>query len=70
MGITDDDSQVPAVYTGSTIKYVCIDVANGYSQRFPNFVQLRNEYPDQFIAGNVVTADSNTGTFIKGSRHC
>ena len=70
MGITDDDfSKFRAVYTGSTIKYVCIDVANGYSERFLNFVQsVRNEYPDlTIIAGNVVTADQTQELLLRGA---
>ena len=44
---------------GAYIKYVCIDVANGYSQRFIEFVSMfRKMYPEVvIIAGNVVTAD-------------
>lgn len=40
MGITEDDAaKFRAVYTGAPcIKYVCIDVANGYSERFLNYV--------------------------------
>jgi GMP reductase len=41
------------------LKYVCIDVANGYSRKFVNFVEtVREHYPDLVImAGNVVTGD-------------
>lgn len=41
------------------LKYVCIDVANGYSRKFVNFVEkVRNENPELVIlAGNVVTGD-------------
>ena len=64
MGITDDDAaKFRAVYAGSdNVKYVCIDVANGYSERFLNYVaNVREEHPDvTIIAGNVVTAVSYT----------
>lgn len=62
MGITDTDLkkfyEVNAL-TDKGIKYVCIDVANGYSRRFVHFVeQVRQEFPDVVImAGNVVTPD-------------
>ena len=54
------------------IKFVCIDVANGYSERFTDFVrEFRALYPNiVIIAGNVVTADPNTGVNFKWSRHC
>lgn len=41
------------------LKYVCVDVANGYNRKFVAFVEkLREEYPDLVImAGNVVTGD-------------
>mgnify|MGYP003388928707 CR=1 FL=1 len=43
MGITDDDAtKFRAVYAGSNniIKYVCIDVANGYSERLTTLIVL------------------------------
>ena len=47
MGITEADASVRAVFAGTnSIKYVCIDVANGYSERFLNYVaSIREEYP-------------------------
>ncbi|MEM7330521.1 MAG: GMP reductase [Chloroflexota bacterium] len=38
---------------------ICIDVANGYSEHFVNFVKkVRDKYPDKIIwAGNVVTGE-------------
>ena len=43
----------------SFFKFICIDVANGYSEHFTNFVKsVRDKYPTKtLIAGNVVTAD-------------
>ena len=70
MGITDDDfAKFRAVYAGAHVKYVCVDVANGYSERFLNFVaQLRQEYPDvTIIAGNVVTADQTQELILRGA---
>ena len=70
MGITDDDfAKFRAVYAGAPVKYVCVDVANGYSERFLNFVaQLRQEYPDvTIIAGNVVTADQTQELILRGA---
>ena len=71
MGITDDDAaKFRAVYTGAPmIKYVCIDVANGYSERFLNYVaSVREEYPSiVIIAGNVVTADQTQELLLRGA---
>ena len=38
---------------------ICIDIANGYSEHFSDFVKnARKDFPDiNIIAGNVVTAD-------------
>jgi GMP reductase len=71
MGITDDDAaKFRAVYAGaSCIKYVCIDVANGYSERFLNYVaSVREQYPHiVIIAGNVVTADQTQELLLRGA---
>jgi len=71
MGITDEDAaKFRAVYAGTkNIKYVCIDVANGYSERFLNYVaSVREEYPNiTIIAGNVVTADQTQELILRGA---
>ena len=71
MGIMEADaSKFRAVYTGAPmIKYLCIDVANGYSERFLNYVaSVREEYPDLvIIAGNVVTADQTQELLLRGA---
>jgi GMP reductase len=42
-----------------TIKMICIDVANGYSEQFVEFIKkCRESFPDKIImAGNVVTGE-------------
>lgn len=52
-----------------TLKFICIDVANGYSERFGDFVaQIRKAYPDKtIIAGNVVTADMTQELILRGA---
>ena len=71
MGITDADHQkFRAVYEQAPdIKFVCIDVANGYSERFTNFVaEFRRYYPNiVIIAGNVVTADQTQELILNGA---
>jgi GMP reductase len=70
MGITEDDlAKFRAVNSGASLKYVCIDVANGYSERFIDFVaRFRDEFPDKVImAGNVVTGDITEELILNGA---
>jgi GMP reductase len=50
-------------------KFICIDVANGYSEHFGDFVaKVRKEYPiHTIIAGNVVTADMTQELILRGA---
>ncbi len=62
MGITDNDlKKFKAVMERApgAIEYLCIDVANGYTEIFVDFVsKIREEFPHLAImAGNVVTGD-------------
>ena len=71
MGITEEDhNKWRLVYEQAPdIKYVCIDVANGYSERFLEYVkQFRELYPHiVIIAGNVVTADQTQELILNGA---
>ena len=73
IGITDSDlekfRQVFAQLGEDYLKYVCIDVANGYSQRFVNFVRdFRKEFPNLvIIAGNVVTGEMTEELILSGA---
>ena len=51
------------------IHFICIDVANGYSESFGDFVALvRRTYPEHtIIAGNVVTADMTQELILRGA---
>ena len=51
------------------IKFICIDVANGYSEHFSKFVKsIREKYPTKtIIAGNVVTADMAQELVLSGA---
>jgi GMP reductase len=51
------------------IHFICIDVANGYSESFGNFVaKVRERYPKHtIIAGNVVTADMTQELILRGA---
>jgi GMP reductase len=72
IGIKDEDRiKFRSVYeqVGDQLKYVCIDVANGYSQRFIEYVkEFRQLYPKLvIIAGNVVTADQTQELILNGA---
>jgi len=51
------------------LEWICIDIANGYSEHFTDFVKLvRNDYPSiNIIAGNVVTADMTQELILAGA---
>jgi len=51
------------------IHFICIDIANGYSEHFCDFVsKVRDKYPTHtIIAGNVVTADMTQELILRGA---
>ena len=51
------------------LKYVCMDIANGYSDHFAAHVRkVRNEFPDLvIIAGNVVTREMTEELILAGA---
>lgn len=51
------------------LKFICIDVANGYSEHFVDFVkQTRDRYPSKVImAGNVVTGEMVEELLLSGA---
>lgn len=51
------------------LKFICIDVANGYSEHFGDYVEkVRKAYPTHvIIAGNVVTADMTQELILRGA---
>lgn len=83
--MTDDFTDYFAVSTGTgsadsekltiifrqypNLKFICIDVANGYSEHFVNFVKrTRKQYPDKIImAGNVVTGEMVEELLLAGA---
>jgi GMP reductase len=73
IGITDTDlAKFNGVYkqvTKGNLKYVCIDGANGYSERFGNFVRkFRKKFPNVvIIAGNVVTGEMTEELILNGA---
>ena len=70
-GVTDVDKQRidTILKMNRALEYVCIDVANGYSEGFLDFVKrFREEYPKLTImAGNVVTPDITEELILSGA---
>ena len=70
-GTSDKDfEKLDTVLTGiGKIKFICIDVANGYSEHFGDFIaKVRSKWPTHtIIAGNVVTADMTQELILRGA---
>ncbi|KAB8153063.1 GMP reductase [Kordia sp. TARA_039_SRF] len=65
-----DNDKLRAIFTiHPQLKFICIDVANGYSQHFVDFVkQARAQFPDKvIIAGNVVTGEMVEELILSGA---
>jgi GMP reductase len=70
-GISDDDYSKTQIILAQhpEILFICIDVANGYSEHFGRFVEkVRKDYPQKvIIAGNVVTGDMTQELILRGA---
>jgi GMP reductase len=70
-GTSDSDFQKLARIINSypEIHFICIDVANGYQERFADYVgKVREAFPHcTIIAGNVVTADMTQELILRGA---
>ncbi len=65
-----DSKKLSAIINQSPqLKFICIDVANGYSEHFVNFVKkTRGQYPNKVImAGNVVTGEMVEELLLAGA---
>ena len=71
-GISNDDynnlTNIVDNKFGGPIKFICIDIANGYIKNLVEFCKkVRNEYPDKvIIAGNVVTREMVEELILSG----
>jgi GMP reductase len=66
----NDTEKLKQVFTQNPqLKYICIDVANGYSEHFVHYVQdARKNFPDKvIIAGNVVTGEMVEELLLAGA---
>ncbi|NGX43730.1 MAG: GMP reductase [Chlamydiae bacterium] len=73
IGITDDvRSDMFETMLGKRVKemqWLCLDVANGYTERFVDYVKIvREQFPEKvIIAGNVVTAEMTEQLILAGA---
>ncbi|MFW6320061.1 MAG: GMP reductase, partial [Bacillota bacterium] len=65
----DFDNLKAIIKANPSLKFICIDVANGYSEHFGDYVEkVRKAYPNHvIIAGNVVTADMTQELILRGA---
>jgi GMP reductase len=68
-GKTDLEKMAVIFKEHPQLKFICIDVANGYSEHFVNFVKRsRKLYPEKvIIAGNVVTGEMVEELLLAGA---
>ena len=69
-GTSDSDfERLKSIDAEIKIEFICIDVANGYQERFADYVgKVRAAFPHcTIIAGNVVTADMTQELILRGA---
>lgn len=68
-GKEDFDKIEKIITQNPLLKFICIDVANGYSEHFVQFLKkTRKQYPDKIIiAGNVVTGEMTEELLLAGA---
>ncbi len=70
IGITEaDEKKLEKISKIKKPRFICIDVANGYTESFVKFVKkIRKKYPDSVImAGNVVTGEMTEELILAGA---
>ena len=68
-GISDNDyNKLKEIIESIDIKFICIDVANGYMEKLVAFCKkVRDNFPDKIIiAGNVVTREITEELILQG----
>jgi len=69
-GISDNDFEnLVTICKQVPVQLICLDVANGYTQVFIDFVKkVREQFPDHIImAGNVVTSEMTEELILSGA---
>jgi GMP reductase len=65
----DDFNLLKNIVKTKGLQYICLDIANGYSQHFTDYVRrVRDAFPDIVImAGNVVTGEMTEELVLSGA---
>ena len=65
----EEYNKTKEIISSNNLEWICIDIANGYSEHFVDFVRMvRSDYPEiNIIAGNVVTADMTQELILAGA---
>ncbi|MBY0403085.1 MAG: GMP reductase [Cyanobacteria bacterium] len=70
-GLSESDyDKLKAIYKQfPDFRFICLDVANGYTEKFMDFVKrVRDDFPNQvIIAGNVVTGEMTEALILAGA---
>lgn len=68
-GINEEEYLINILNEIPKLKFICLDVANGYSEHFVNYVEkIRSLFLDKvIIAGNVVTREMTEELILKGA---
>ena len=69
-GLNDKDiPRLQQIQKQADFDFICLDVANGYTQRFVDFIKkVRDTFPDKVImAGNVVTGEMTEELILSGA---
>lgn len=70
IGISDSDiNKLEQLSKEKKIRFICVDVANGYTERFVSFIsRVRKTFPKSVImAGNVVTGEMTEQLILSGA---
>lgn len=65
----EEFDNLKAIFKKVNVQSICLDVANGYSEHFTDFLKkLRDTFPDKTImAGNVVTGEMTEELILSGA---
>ncbi len=68
-GAADEEKTDAILKAHPRLQFICVDVANGYSEHFVSFVRkIRQKYPTKIIiAGNVVTGEMVEELLLSGA---
>lgn len=65
----EDEKRLKQIIKNKALRFICIDAANGYTQRFTDFVEKVREWAPRSVimAGNVVTGEMAEQLILSGA---